>query len=142
LRLLDCRGTLVLCDAVDPSRPMKPHVQVGPVPDYAYLAGNALVLATDRRLLVATEPGDGPTQLLLAIEYHQLVAVLAPSLGLLTRIRAAVNADSPIADLNPVLELRGENVAIVLRLPPTRARKLLALLGQHAGAPILHAESA
>ena len=139
-------GTLALYDALDESRPMTHAFQLTPIPEYALLSGDALIVATEQRLLVGTEGDDGSAQVHLAVSYPQITAISSPDtspsarhLEMFSRFRPEDTSLPELADLHPVLEIRGENETIVLRLSPDHAQDLFAAVLQHADVQVLPA---
>jgi hypothetical protein len=141
-------GTLARYDSLDESQPMTRAFELAPVPEYALLSGDALIVATEQRLLVATVDDDGSAEVHLAVSYPQINAVARPDTRLSARRRSLfsrflkggplVGVGLPnIADVNPPFEIRGENEAVVLLLRPSYAKDLLAVLIQHSEVPVL-----
>jgi hypothetical protein len=114
--------------------------ELGPIPEYALLSSNVLIVATERRLLVASG-GDGRSaEVHLAAPYLQIKAVARPATGLLARRRylfSRLIKGRSTADVNPPFEIRGENEAVVLLLRPSYAEQLCDVLLQHANVPVL-----
>jgi hypothetical protein len=139
-------GTLALYGSLDESRPMTRAFQLAPVPEYALLSGDALIVATEQRLLVGTEGDDGSAEVHLAVSYPQITAVTRPdtspsarSRELSSRFRLAGPSTPHIGDVHPPLEIRGENETIVLELSPDHADELFALVLTHSDARVLPA---
>jgi hypothetical protein len=137
-------GTLARYGSLDESQPMTRVFERAPVPEYALLSGNALIVATEQRLLVATEDDDSSPEVHLAVSYPQITAIARPDTGWSARIRGwfsrnrLVGSAVPnIADVNPPFEIRGENEAVALQLRPSYAKQLLGVLLQHSDAPVL-----
>jgi hypothetical protein len=141
-------GTLASYDSLDESQPMTRAFELAPVPEYALLSFNALIVATEQRLLVGSAGDDGSAQAHLAVSYPQIKAVARPDTGLSARRRYRLSRflkGGPlggvglpdIADVNPPFEIRGENEAVVLLLRPSYAKDLLAVLREHADVPVL-----
>lgn len=139
-------GTLALYDSLDESRPMTRAFQLAPVPEYALLSGDALIVATEQRLLVGTEGDDGSAEVHLAVPYPQITAVTRPDSSLsarrrelLSRSRLAGTSTPHIGDVHPPVEIRGENETIVLLLSPDHADDLFAAILQRSNVPVLPA---
>lgn len=141
-------GTLARYDSLDESLAMTRAFELAPVPEHALLSFNALIVATEQRLLVATEGDDGSAEVHLAVCYPQIKAVARTGTGLGARRRSWFSRflkGGPfvgvglldIADVNPPLEIRGENEAVVLLLRPSYAKDLFAVLLQHSDVPVL-----
>jgi hypothetical protein len=137
-QLLHSGATLATYCPVDDRSPMTREFAVSALPEYAFLAKNALLIATDRRLLVGTESDDGSAHVHLLIPYRAIKGVRAPDLrgmrGLLARLRGE---GSYPADTNPAIELQGDNEMIVLLLTPAAIKQLLGLLEQRSHATAL-----
>jgi hypothetical protein len=99
------------------------------------------LIATDRRLLVGAEADDGSAHLHLAIPYHAIKGVRTPDLrgmgGLLATMRGRSFPSPTLADLNPAVELHGDNELIALLLPPSCIKQLIELLERFSQAPVL-----
>jgi hypothetical protein len=137
-------GTLARYDSLDESRPMTRAFELAPVPEYALLSFNALIVATERRVLVATGRDDGSAEVCLAVSYPQIKAVARPDTGLGARrssLFSRLIKGRSTADVNPPLEIRGENEVVALLLRPSYAKGLFAVL-QHADVPVLAASPA
>jgi hypothetical protein len=139
-------GTLALYDAVDESRPMTHAFEVTPVPEYALLSGDALIVATEQRLLVGTEADNGAAQVHLAVPYPQITAITRPDASpsarrreLFSRLRLDRASTANIGDVNPPMEIHGENEMIVLLLSPDHADELFAAVLEHGNPPVLPA---
>lgn len=132
-------GTLAHYDSLDESQPMTRAFQLAPVPEYALLSFNALIVATEQRLLVATEGDAGSVKVHLAVSYPQIKAIARPDIGLGARRRSLFSRlikGRSTADVNPPFEIRGENEALALLLRPSYAKHLLAVLLQHSEVPV------
>jgi hypothetical protein len=146
-------ATLATYGPIDDRSPMTREFELSPLPEYAFLSKNALLIATDRRLLIGTEadkraragdrPGgarEGSAHVHLLITYGAIKGVRPPDLhgmrGLLATGRG--RSFSPtLADLNPAVELHGDNEMIVLLLAPRAIGKLIQLLEQRSRASVL-----
>jgi hypothetical protein len=140
-QLLHSRATLATYDPIDDRSPMTREFEVSALPEYAFLSKNALLLATDRRLLVGAEADDGSAHVHLLIPYHAIKGVRPPNLdgtrGLLASMRGRSFPSPTLADLNPAVELHGGNEMIVLLLPPPAIKQLIELLEQRSHATML-----
>lgn len=142
-------GTLARYDSFDDSRPMTRAFQRAPIPEYALLSFSALIVATEQRMLVATEGDDGSAEVHLTVPYPQIKAIAMSDTGRLGAGRrywfSRFLKGGPfrgvglldIADINPPVEIRGENEVVVLLLRPSNARELLVVFVQHADVPVL-----
>jgi hypothetical protein len=133
-------GTLASYDSLDESRPVTRNFELAPIPEYARLSFNALIVATEQRLLVATAGDNGSAHVHLAIAYPQIKAVVPPDTGLGARrgslFRRLIKGRST-ADVNPPFEIRGENEAAVLLLRPRYASDPFAVVLQRSDAQVL-----
>jgi hypothetical protein len=132
-------GTLASYDSLDDSQPMTRVFELDPVPEYARLSFNALIVATERRLLVATADDNGSAHVHLAIAYPQIKAVVPPDTGLGARrgsLFSRLIKGRSTADVNRPFEIRGENEAVVLLLRPRYAKDLFAVVLQHSDAQV------
>jgi hypothetical protein len=140
-QLLQSGATLATYGPNDDRSPMTREFEVSPLPEHAFLSKNALLIATDRRLLVGAEADDGSPHVHLAIPYHAIKGVRTPDLhgmrGLLATVRGRSFPSPTLADLNPAVELHGDNEMIALLLPPSCIKQLIELLQQLSQAPVL-----
>src|SRR5581483_229767 len=97
------------------------------------LSGDALIVATEERLLVGTEGDDNSAQVHLAAPYAEIKAVTRPDTSpssrrreWFSRLRLAGASIPNIGDANPPMEIHGENEMIVLLLSPDHAEALFA----------------
>jgi hypothetical protein len=140
-QLLRSAATLAAYHPIDDRSPMTREFEVSPLPEHAFLSKNALLIATDRRLLVGTEADDGSAHVHLALPYHAIKGVRPPNLGgirgLLATMRGRSFPSPTLADLNPAIELHGDNEMIVLLLPPAAIKQLIELLEQRGHPTVL-----
>jgi hypothetical protein len=138
-RLLHSGATLATYGPIDDRSPMTREFEVSPLPEYAFLSKNALLIATDRRLLVGAEVDDGSAHVHLLIPCRAITGVRPPDLrgihGLLATMRG--QSYSTLADLNPAVEVHGDNEMIVILLPPSAIEQLIELLKQRSHATVL-----
>jgi hypothetical protein len=139
-QLLHSGATLATYGPIDDRSPMTREFEVSPLPKYAFLSKNALLIATDRRLLVGTEADDGSAHAHLLIPFRAIKGVRPPDLhgmrGLLATGRGR-SLSPTLADLNPAVELHGDNEMIVLLLPPAAIKQLIELLERRSHATVL-----
>jgi hypothetical protein len=149
--LLHTGATLATYCAIVDRSPMTREFEVSAPPEYAFLSKSALLIATDRRLLVSTEADDGSAHVHFVIPYRTIKGVRPPDLHGMRRLlatrpgrrffavafRQEKFASPALADLNPAVELHGDNEMIVLLLPLPAIEQLLGLLEQRSHATVL-----